>query len=104
MSSISLFERQYIHDISAVCYNQGCDHSHKDLCLRVSAAVLRTRYVKCACLAGFLASADERLAPDKSDIDTVRVPSRMLAEGFVRGAPIAQCAAAVKTASDITLT
>ena len=72
---------------------------------RVSAAaVLRTRYVMCACLAGFLASADERLAPYKWDLDTVPIPSRMLAEGFVRGAPIAQCAPAVKTASDIALT
>ena len=66
--------------------------------------MLQTKYVKCACLAGFLASADESLPLNKSNVDTVRIPSRVLVEGFVRDAPIAQCAPAVKASSNIALT
>jgi len=59
---------------------------------------------ECACLVRSLAVADERLPLDIAYVDAVRKPPRVLSEGIIGGAPLAQYPPAVKTASQIALT
>ena len=99
MSGIVLFKREYIQ---CNTHTRACVTEFFIFYFSADAEFIDLH--ECACLVGFVAVTDKFFSLYITYKYTIRIPSSVLNEGVVYGAPGTQYPSAVKTASQIALT